>query len=268
MAKNQLHQLLAVESDLVNKAAQIANETSATFRSKGSHFDGSLREYIPFEEPENDLMKMHPEVTEIVTTVQAKLDYNSKAMIRAIDAKLSKEATNSRGGAVAPLEFGDESWTMSATELLALEGFLNKIRDVYKGIPTLDPTKQWESASAPGVYIAPPRDTFKTEKVAKAIVKFPATKEHPAQTEMVTLDQNVGINRVVATSGRFTSQEKSDMLERIDYLLVTVKKARAAANRADVMQVKVGKTIFDYIHGDGYDDDDYLEDGDGIEIKI
>lgn len=259
MAKNQLHQLLAVEADLVNKAAKIANETKATFQSKSDHFDGHVREYLPFVEPENPLMKPEPDIKEIVTTVQAKLDYNAGAMIRAIDAKVSKDSTNSSGLAVADVEINGIAYSLSSTALLSLEGYLTKIRDVYDAIPTLDPSKHWDPTAAPGVYEAAPRDTFRTEKVAEPVVKYPATPEHPAQTEMVTLDKNVGIVRTVSTSGRFSPREKSDMLGRIDALLVVVKKARAAANRVEVQQIKVGREVFNYIHNGPLapeDDDD------------
>ncbi len=248
MAKNQLHQLLAVEADLVNKAAQISNETAATFHNKTDHFDGSVREYIPFVDVENDLMKVHPEIKEIVTTVQDKLDYTAKALTRAIDAKLSKEMTNSNGNAMASIEIDGQPFELSATSLLALEGYLHRIRDVYKGIPTLDPAKHWDPAPAPNVFMAAPKDAFKTEKVIEAIVKYDATPEHPAQTEMVSLDKNVGIIRVKATSGRVTPKAKSEMLGRIDDLIVRTKKARAAANRVDVEQVRVGKAVFEFIH--------------------
>lgn len=247
MAKNQLHQLIAVESDLINKANTITNETAATFHSKQDHFDGHVKTYRPFVEPENPLMVPAPDIKEIVTTVQQKLDYNAKATIRAIDAKVSKEQTNSSGEAKATLEIDGKEMELSATALLALEGFLTKIRDVYKGIPTLDPAKKWGEPEN-GVREAAPKDTFKTEKVADPVVKYPHTQEHPAQTEMVMLDKNVGINSTVSTTGRFSPKEKSDMLGRVDSLLVKVKKARAAANRVDVVNVKIGKAIFDYIH--------------------
>ncbi len=257
MAKNRLHQLLAVDADLRNKAAKIAQETASTFRTKSDHFDGYVRTYRPFIEPENELMKQAPDIKDIVTTVQDKLNYTAKSLKRAIDAHLSKEQTNCKGEAMADLQIGANCMPgLSSTALLALEGWLVKIREVYLGIPTHDPSKHWEASNIPHVYQAAPKDTFKTEKVAEAIVKYPATTEHPAQTEMVTMDKNVGIMRVEATTGKVSPAEKSGMLERIDHMIVTTKKARSKANQAEVSSISIGEMLFEYIHNGTEDCDE------------
>lgn len=249
-AKNQLHQLLAVENDRKQKALQISQETVATFTKKADHFDGLVKNYEPYEEGGH---KVEPEIKEIVTTVDEKLSYTQKAVSVAVDATISKEETNGSGRARAELKIGDRSFgELNATSLLALESWLTAVRGLYKNIPTLDPTKRWElnaAAGKPGVFSTPLEVKFRTQKTEMPLVLYEATKEHPAQVQMVTKDTQVGEYQTEYFSGRITPARKSNMLGRIDELIIAVKKARAKANKAEVVKTNVGKAIFDYIDG-------------------
>tara|TARA_Y100000310_G_scaffold262389_1_gene272036 strand:+ start:3632 stop:4405 length:774 start_codon:yes stop_codon:yes gene_type:complete len=250
--KNQLHQLLAVESDVRAKAQKILQEAKNTFLKKADHFDGLIKTYEPFEVSDADGVsstKIAEEAKNMVTTVADKINYVKKSVISALDAHVSKEETNSSGTVEAELTVDGKSLgNWSAQSLLAIESNLVKIRDVFNSIPTLDPVKQWDQdPSKNSVYRTPEQETYRTEKKHKVIVKFPSTKEHPAQTELLNIDQQVGVIKTVYSSGRITPKQKSDYLGRIDALIVAVKKARSRANQAEVKNSKIGKLIFDYI---------------------
>jgi len=244
--KNQLHQLLAVENDRKKQADNIIAETCETFSKKHEHFDGIIKIYNSFDEADQ---KIPPETKEIVTTVKQKLDYSQQAIVKGIDAQISKEETNSSGTVKAELKidnvtFGD----LSATSLLALESFLVKIRAVYKVIPTLDPTKKWILKD--GVYETENEIKYRTEKKIEKIVKYEATKEHPAQVDLLNIDKQVGEYLTTYKSGKISTVQKSKLLEKIDSLIDAVKSARSKANESEVKNVKIGDKIFKYINSD------------------
>lgn len=245
---NQLHQLLAVENDRRQQANNIMQETIDTFTKKQDRFDGIFKTYEPYEETNQ---KIAPEIKEIVTSVKEKLVYTAKSITNAIDTHISKEETNSSGLVKSELKintsfsFGE----LSATSLLALEQYIVKIRTMYKTIPTLDPTKQWKLIDDK-IYNTNEEIKYRTEKKTETIVKYEATKEHPAQVELINIDKQVGEYKTIYSSGRITPYQKSLLLERIDFLLNAIKIARAKANQAEVNQIKLGSKIFQYIHTD------------------
>lgn len=246
--KDQLHQLLAVENDRKQKALQIVKETATVFQKKQDHFDGLQKSYHPYEEGGQ---KVEPEIKEIVTTVDEKLSYTQKSVVIAIDATISKEETNASGMVRAQLEVGEKDFgELSATSLLALESWLNAIRTFYKEIPTLDPVKTWvpdQEAEKKGVFRTEVETKYRTQKTEMPMIMYDATKEHPAQVQVVTKDVQVGEYHTVYRSGKITPAKKSEVLGRIDDLVDAIKRARARANKAEVLHKKIGKAIFDFI---------------------
>jgi hypothetical protein len=248
MEGNKLHQLLAVESDLAQQSRAIAEETVTTFTKKADHFDGLQKVYLPDDDAGE---KIPPEIKEVVTTVQEKLDYSMKSMTKAINATLSKEETNSSGKARANLSVdGVEFGSLSATAFIALERYLEKIRDTYKNIPTLDPTTSWSKNDSTGKLLYESKEDVKYRYVKKIvpILLSPATDKHPAQVQTVTNDVQVGKYLTVYRSGRLSPTEKSNLLEKIDTLILAVKVAREKANQAEVINTDIGNKIFDFIH--------------------
>lgn len=245
--RNQLHQLLAVESDLKNKAKIITDEAINTFTKKQEHFDGIIKNYIPIIE---DTTQIPPEIKEIVTTVADKIDYVKEDISNAINATLSKEETNNSGEAISNLVIGDKEFTLSATSLLALTTFLEKIRDLYKAMPTLDPTKKWSKDDKAGRsrYKTEAEIKWRTEKTAEPITLAPATDKHPAQVQLVQKDKQVGKYETVYCSGKITPAQKAELISRVEKLIISVKKARAEANQVNVKQVKLGDKIFEYLN--------------------
>lgn len=246
--KNQLHQLLAVENDRKKHADNIMNETAKTFSSKQDHFDGMIKTYSP--KNEEDGIKLPEEIKNVYETVRCKIKYSQEAIIKAIDAQISKEETNSSGMVRAELKVDDVSFgDLSATSLLALEQYLVKVRNMYKTIPTLDPTKIWnkDSQSGDDIYTTSPEERVRTEKIQEPIILCEPTKEHPAQTQLITKDVHVGTWKTIYKSGKITPKQKSDILTRVDKTIDCVKQARSKANEAEVINKKIGEKIFDYI---------------------
>jgi hypothetical protein len=89
--------------------------------------------------------------------------------------------------------------------------------------------------------------TQRTKKVQKPLVLYPATAEHPAQTQMITEDIVVGYWDTIKQSGALPVPRKQVLLERIEKLSQAVKFAREQANSAEAEPQKVGGTIFAYL---------------------
>lgn len=245
---NKLHELLAVEQDRKHKATKAIGEANSTFTKKTPYFDGMVKRYVAMEE---DSEQIPDEVKGIVTTVKQKLDETLADVIQGLDAVISKEETNCSNVAKAELLVNGESLgTFSATSLLALESQLSKVRELYAEIPVLDPTNKWIFDAQEGVYKTEPEVKFRSVKRPKVIVKYEATKEHPAQTELLYLDFQIGKYETVYTSGRIPVTQKNELLRRIDNLIEAVKVARSKANSVDVNNIKIGKKLFDFIHKD------------------
>jgi hypothetical protein len=243
---NQLHQLLAVEGDKKKLLRNILDETVDTFKNKQGHFDGETRKYTKLDEDSDDLPS---ETKEVVTTVADKLDYNNDVFVDVLNTLLMKEETNAGGTAVAELKVDDVVFgTFSATALLQMESQLKSLRDVYHRIPTLDPLKKWKVNNSSGLWEAGPETTFRSIQVPTVLVKYEATDKHPAQTEIVPINKQVGKWEKEYQSGRITPKQKSELLGRIDKLLNAVKKARSIANNAEVVKINAAKKFVDFIN--------------------
>lgn len=240
----QLHQIIACENDVVKQAESVRNETETTFLKKQEHFDGLRKDYSAKSDDEEQIP---PEVKEVVTTVADKLSHTEKFMIKAINLTLSKEETNSSGNAKAELVVdGTTFGTFSATSLLALEKKLVSLRKLYEEIPTLDPSRTWDKSDIDNIFQTKELK-YRTAKKVRAMTLAPATDKHPAQVQLVNEDVQVGTYNTTYYSGKIRPKLKSEYLERIDNLLVEVKKAREKANQVDVVDVTVASKIFDYI---------------------
>lgn len=248
MAK--LHELLAVEGDLQGIAKKLSAETQKTF-NKSEMFMGTHRKLQMFDDSQQANV-VADEFREMVTTVPAKLEYLSKAMIKYFDAVLQKEKTNQT--AVADLVVDGETiaTAVPATFLLGMESRLKELRAVLEVAPTLAPGLAWveDVTAGKGVYRVQNADEkLKTAKTFMHKVLYEATDRHPAQIEK--WEEQVAVGKYITNiqSGMLSPADKSDLLGRLDTMIQSVKKARMKANMTDVVQAEIGKQMFKYILG-------------------
>lgn len=245
----KLHEILAVEGDTETVAKKIVAEAQDTFSKKQNLFMGRDKLWVMFDDKEH----VPPaETQKLETTVHEKLDYVGNELRRWFDAVLQKEKTNQE--AVADLEVDGKVLAegLPATFLLGLENKLKGLRSMYEAIPTLQPGVDWEldEQEGKGVYrTEEPVRRFKTAKTFVHKVLYEATEHHPAQIERWEEQQNVGESQETFTCGMLTSADKQLILNRLETLLRATKRARMRANNIDVVKVKIGKAIVDYLHG-------------------
>jgi len=243
---SKLYEVLAVEQDRKQKSNIELGRTRKTFENQAEAFDGLTKRYVSLEE---NAERIPDENKEMVMTVEDALALALATFTKGARATLQKEETNASGKASAELVVGEKSFgKLSATTLLAIEGQLSKLRELYGALPVLDPAKRWEMDDQLGYYVTQPEVKFRSIKRPKVVVKYEATKEHPAQTELLNLDIQVGRYETVYTSGKISRSRKQELLGRLNELLETVRVARAKANTAEVVKVNVIEDLLEFIN--------------------
>lgn len=243
MAK--MHELLAVEASVAANLQRDIDETLKTF-GRGEAFRKTTKSKVYFAEDEQRLNTS--EVTELTTTVQDRLKWFSGHATKFFDLVLQKDKTNQAANADLEVDGKVIATNVPATTLLMLESKLQEVRKVVDATPTLPSTVRWVRDENEGLWVtADPVVTFTTKKVAKPVVLYEATKEHPAQVKEVSEDVPVAKITQTTWAGLLTATEKATLLGRLDTLLQAVKKARQRANTADVVKADIGKTLFTYL---------------------
>jgi hypothetical protein len=245
-----MHELLAVEGDLQGTVKKLSAETIRTF-NKSEGFLGQHRKLQMFDASQQDNV-VADEYREMTTTVSAKLDYLSKAIVKYFDAVLQKEATNQVAVADLVVEGTILATAVPATFLLGMESRLKEFRNVLEVIPTLAPGIAWvkDETAGKGVYrIQNADEKLKTAKTFMHKVLYEATDRHPAQIER--WEEQVAVGKYVTnvSSGMMSPAEKSEVLGRTDILIQAVKKARMKANMTDIVEREVGDKMFNFILG-------------------
>ncbi len=135
------------------------------------------------------------------------------------------------------------------TFLLFLDKQLTDVETFVTKLPTPAPTEEWNQDTNSGLLRTKPADTIKTSKEPVPVVKYPATAEHPAQTELFTKDVLIGHWSQTLYSGAMSADRRSAILAKVRQLRTAVKMAREEANSKTVDWQKAGAPVFDYLLG-------------------
>lgn len=246
---SKLHELLAAEKTPTAAWNVVREDTVRKFKNPTHFFEGHSKSLqMIADTPENSALQAQArEEKPVTTTVLATLEYALDLFARAEDLQAQKNATNRV--ATADVEFRGVRilGEIPVDELLGLEARLVKIREVWEAAPTLDATKHWVPAPTQGTGIWQtefPEETTKTEKRMTPVVLSPATLQHPAQVEKVTVDTVVGTFTRIARSGAVTALQKANAIKTLDELSVAIKQARMRSNETQVVEtVSVGRTV-------------------------
>ena len=134
------------------------------------------------------------------------------------------------------------------TFLLFLEKQLTDMRTFIGKLPVLDASEDWNEDANSGLFKTTVVSTSRTKKIQKPLVLFPATQEHPAQTQLVTEDVIAGTWQTVKLSGAMPKPLVLSYLEKIESLLKAVKEAREEANMTEEVKApNVSDAVFNYI---------------------
>lgn len=242
----KLHELLAVESSLKSKATSELSKVKHLFAQGEKNLIGQVRTYQPLEEGGEDFAD---EITNLATTVGDELDRVELAFGQWLQVAINKEITNVQTQADVEIDDRVILRGLPAPALLNLESKLGELRTLYDAIPINNPTERWTWDGQEGHWVSAERTTYKTKKLPKSFIAHEATPDHPAQVQVFTEDQRVGIWTTTIHSGLISPTQKRAILNRIDKLTRAVKRARQRANDIEATNIDVYSAIFDYIHG-------------------
>ncbi|MGC4120756.1 MAG: hypothetical protein QM765_40495 [Myxococcales bacterium] len=252
--KPKLYELLAVEPEKKANAERARSQTIEAFRSNQAHFTGMKRTFKPFmvDEAKGEVAGERVEnETNLVKTVIEELERTLAATADAFDVSLQIDEANMVARADLTVDGVLLAESVPATYLLQLEKRLRELRVMFKEIPTFDPVRTWhEDPGAPkkNVLRAEPVVTIRKQRTRKYNVMHEATKEHPAQIDIVEVDDPVGEIRSYDWSGMISPGRKAALLDQVDRLIEAVKTARARANTVEIDPgKKLAAKVFEHI---------------------
>jgi len=239
----KLNQVIAVEKGIKAKAHSEITELHKLCQ-KPELFNGFAKTYQKLDDGGEDLP---PENKRVQFRVQDALSKVSVLMGELIDVTLSKDTANQRATGDIIVDGKALTEKIPVTALLFLEKELLDLRTFIDKLPVLDEADEWGVDPASGLFKTPPVQTHRTKKAQKALVLYPATQEHPAQTQLITEDILAGYWQTIKHSAAIEGPRRVAMLERAEKLIRAVKFAREAANEQDANSFNIGASIVNYV---------------------
>lgn len=242
MAK--LNQIIAVEKGIKSRVySEITDLDKAA--QKPELFNGFVKNYQPKDVDDEGLpserKRVQYEVGEVLRHVE-------RLSTEYFDITARKDWTNCEARADVLVDGKGLLLRVPVSYLLFLEKQLTDMRTFVARLPVLDDGEEWNKDVNSGLFKTEATQTHRTKKVQKPIVLYPATPEHPAQTQVITEDVIAGFWSQVKHSGAMPKPEKEVLVERVEKLLQAVKQAREEANtRDEVVAPSVGTAVFNYL---------------------
>lgn len=244
----QQNQIVAVVKDRKERWARSLTEAH-NHLLKPEALNGFIRTFRPSRDDEP---AQPTENKRMQSSVPAVLANFRETMAVAFDTVLTQDVGNTHSIATVNVGDGARKLTLAdvpATHLLYLEKQAKDLQTFIEKIPALDAADDWTLDTASNTFKTAPHQVLRTRKVPKVIVLHEPTKEHPAQTQLITEDIVVGTYDTVKFSGAIPQEQKTAMLKRVLALQEALVTAREEANATDVEQQKEGGNIFDFIFG-------------------
>lgn len=239
----KLNQVIAIEKGVKSRVYGEITEMHKSSQ-KPELFNGFVKTYRKRDEEGEDYP---PERKKVQLVADAMLTKAALLLTELFEVTATKDWGNCH--AFADVEVDGQVLIKNAPVpyLLFLEKQITDLHTFVDKLPVLDESDDWLRDENSGLFKTSPIPTHRTKKVQKPIVLYEATKEHPAQTQIITEDVTVGYWDTVKHSGALPAPRKQALLERIEALSKAVKYAREQANAAEAENQKIGKAIFDYL---------------------
>lgn len=246
----KLHELLAIEGSHEKQTDKCRADLAHTFDKKRHLFEEKRVTFISDSEGTPATVEAQ---SDLQSTVPKELNWLSAFVIKSLDASYQVAETNTI--ARADVLAADGSIILKqvpATALLELEKRVTELGTLLHTIPMLDPAKGFLADAARGVDVFKAREVNKprTKKDARVIVKYEATPQHPAQTELISEDKRIGTIQEQEWSGLLTPARKAELINNAETLVRAIRSARSRANDASVdTSKKIGAEVMKAILG-------------------
>lgn len=241
----KLNQVLAIEKQTKQNAHKQVTETYQQLQ-KPQLTQGLSRVYSPVDD---DGVRFPNEGQQVQLRVTEALSDVARFLSPLFDVTLQRDAANCVARASVEVDGQVVLTDVPATYLLWLEKQLVDIHTVVCALPTLSSDTRWTFDDGQDCYRSDEVERAKTAKVTKPIVKYEATKEHPAQVDLVSEDVVTGYWTQIAYSGAIPRTRVQELRGRVERLLAAVKIAREKANAVDAPSQVAGEAIFGYLFG-------------------
>jgi len=241
----KLHQVVAVES---SEKTRLERERTELYKrlQKEALFNGLVRTYEP-KDDDGDMLDQ--EVSRVQMTVEEAVRDFQETTTRLIDITATKDVGNSVASAAIVVDGSVLVQDAPVPLLLFLEKQFEHLETFLRKVPTLDRSRAWKLDANSGLHVSEAERRNSTKKVQRPIVLAQATKEHPAQTQLITEDVIQGVWTTVQQSGGATENQKKTWLAKVAKLRIAVKEARCAANDTEVEHQKIGQGLFNFVFG-------------------
>jgi len=248
MASNvKLNQIVSVEKGVKSRHHSMISKLHHA-SGHDQLFNGLNKNYQPLDE---DGHKLPEESVVVQCCCERSIEMFNASICELLDTVSTKDFGNAN--AVADIVLEDGTIVLKAvppTFLLFLEKELNNISTFIEELPTLDPAEEWSKDEGSGLFKSKERQTQKTKKIEKPVTLYEATKEHPAQTQLVTSDELIGYWYQIKMSGAMPKTKKKELLDKTAGMLRAVKFAREAANNTEIeRKSKIGESVLKHIFG-------------------
>jgi hypothetical protein len=238
----KLNQILGVRDGVKNR---VEKAITALHRTAPAAFAGISRVYRPIDD--NDVV--YPPESTLVQVKGIDVVAQFRALLTELmDVIATTDVTNCT--AKADIVLGDGTVLaeqVPAVTLLFVEKKIEDIRTFLTKLPVLDPSEEWTLDPIRGIYATGRVETLRMKKVHRNHVLAEATKEHPAQVQIVQTDTPEGSWLTTRFSGAFPEPVIQNALRRLETIRQAVVYARNQANSTEVTDLKIGENILRYI---------------------
>lgn len=240
----KLNQIVAVVNGKKSDAEKAITEVYQAVQ-KDTLFNGLTKTYVPLvgeDELPSEKKQLQLKVADAIAIFR-------EAMTPLFDVVATQDNANCLAKADVVVDGQPVLTGVPVTYLLFLEKKLTDLQTFVMKLPVLDPAVTWSYDANADCYASEKTWRYHTKKIAKTIVRAPATDKHPAQVDLVHEDVNVGKWETIAFSGAIPARQQHEFVVRIKKLIEAVKTAREQANLLEADPVKTGDAVFNYVFG-------------------
>jgi hypothetical protein len=215
---------------------------------KDQLFAGRERTYRPLDEVNGQ--KVPPESQRVQQRVDDVIAQARAKWTELWNLVLTQDTGNQAAKADIVVDGKTVLANVPVTSLLFLDKQVNDLETFVSKLPTPDPSEEWSHDPNTGLLRSRATESMRTSKEPTVIVKYEATKEHPAQTELFTKDIPVGTWTQILYSGCIPMDRKNAILTRIRKLQDAIKIAKEQANLLEVDRQKAGEPLLGFVFGE------------------
>lgn len=245
-----LNQVIAAEPTAKTESDNALRLAQVDFdRENAEAWSGHDRTYRPYADepgPEDQRPAEHQEVR---LRVDDRLAEVAQAWGRLLDVKLTVEAGNAAARADVVVDGQVLVRQAPVTFLLGLEGALDKLGQLLRRLPAVDPGETWLD-DHDGTVHTPERYSQATKRLPRNHVKWqppdPSYKQD-AQVDVWQEDVRVGEWTTIRRSGAMRPERIRELVDRCAKLAAAVRDARIAANSGQVDDLRCGPAVVDFL---------------------